>query len=129
MTTMLRERATDLVRVASVWTRNRAAGERVAYRLNAGAVNIDNVFINLFQLPLPHHGWGSSGVGGRLGGAEGNRKYCHTKAVVSEKAAASTEIHWYPASNAKASIQGVSHGSRPPEIGDAGLGFHQSADL
>jgi acyl-CoA reductase-like NAD-dependent aldehyde dehydrogenase len=90
---------------ASVWTRNRELGELVALKLNVGAVNINNVFINLFQLPLPHHGWGSSGIGGRLGGAEGIRKYCRTKAVVAEKAAAKTEIHWYPASNAKATIQ------------------------
>ena len=90
---------------ASVWTRDRAKGEELAYALNAGAVNINNVFINLFNLPLPHHGWGSSGIGGRLGGAEGIRKYCREKAVVAEKAAAKTEIHWYPASNAKAAIQ------------------------
>jgi acyl-CoA reductase-like NAD-dependent aldehyde dehydrogenase len=90
---------------ASVWTKDRARGEKIAYALDAGAVNINNVFINLFQLPLPHHGWGESGIGGRLGGAEGIRKYCKVKAVVSEKAAAKTEIHWYPASNAKAAIQ------------------------
>jgi acyl-CoA reductase-like NAD-dependent aldehyde dehydrogenase len=90
---------------ASVWTRDRTKGEQIAYELNAGAVNINNVFINLFNLPLPHHGWGSSGIGGRQGGAEGIRKYCREKAVVAEKAAAKTEIHWYPASNAKAAIQ------------------------
>jgi acyl-CoA reductase-like NAD-dependent aldehyde dehydrogenase len=90
---------------ASVWTRDRAEGERIAYELEAGAVNINNVFINLFQLPLPHHGWGDSGIGGRLGGAEGIRKYCKVKAVVSEKAAAKSEIHWYPATPAKAALQ------------------------
>jgi acyl-CoA reductase-like NAD-dependent aldehyde dehydrogenase len=90
---------------ASVWTRDRAKGERLAYELEAGAVNINNVFINLFQLPLPHHGWHDSGIGGRLGGAHGIRKYCRVKAVVAEKAAAKTEIHWYPATPAKTAIQ------------------------
>jgi acyl-CoA reductase-like NAD-dependent aldehyde dehydrogenase len=90
---------------ASVWTRDRAKGERLAHELEAGAVNINNVFINLFQLPLPHHGWRDSGIGGRLGGAEGIRKYCKVKAVVAEKAAAKSEIHWYPATPAKAAIQ------------------------
>jgi acyl-CoA reductase-like NAD-dependent aldehyde dehydrogenase len=90
---------------ASVWTKDRAKGERLAYELDAGAVNINNVFINLFQLPLPHHGWRESGIGGRLGGAEGIRKYCQTKAVVSEKAAPKSEVHWYPASPLKAKIQ------------------------
>jgi acyl-CoA reductase-like NAD-dependent aldehyde dehydrogenase len=89
---------------ASVWTKDRARGEQVAYALEAGAVNINNVFMNLFQLPLPHHGWGESGIGGRLGGADGIRKYCKVKAVVAEKAAARTEVHWYPASNVKAAI-------------------------
>jgi acyl-CoA reductase-like NAD-dependent aldehyde dehydrogenase len=90
---------------ASVWTRDRATGERVALALNAGAVNINNVFINLFQLPLVQGGWGDSGLGGRLGGAAGIRKYCREKAVVAERAAAKTEIHWYPASGLKAAVQ------------------------
>jgi len=88
----------------SVWTRDRARGERIAARLDVGAVNINNVFINLFQLALPQGGWGESGLGGRLGGPLGLRKYCKEKAVVSERAAARTEVHWYPASPLKARI-------------------------
>ena len=93
---------------ASVWTRDRAAGEQVVYELKAGAVNINNVFINLFQLPLVQGGWGESGIGGRLGGAEGIRKYTREKAVVAEKVAAKTEVNWYPATPAKAAIQAKS---------------------
>jgi len=88
----------------SVWTRDRARGERVAGRLQVGGVNINNVFINLFQLPLPQGGWGESGLGARLGGPNGLRKYCKQQAVVSERAAAKTEVHWYPASGLKAAI-------------------------
>jgi acyl-CoA reductase-like NAD-dependent aldehyde dehydrogenase len=90
---------------ASVWTRDRAQGERIAGQLDVGAVNINNVFINLFQMPLPQGGWGDSGLGGRLGGSSGIRKYCREKAVVSERVAAKTEVHWYPASNLKAAVQ------------------------
>jgi acyl-CoA reductase-like NAD-dependent aldehyde dehydrogenase len=90
---------------ASVWTRSRERGERVAHDLEAGAVNINNVFINLFNLPLPMGGWGDSGMGGRLGGAEGIRKYCREKAIVRERFAPKSEVNWYPASKVKAAIQ------------------------
>jgi acyl-CoA reductase-like NAD-dependent aldehyde dehydrogenase len=101
---------------ASVWTKDRAQGERLADELNAGAVNINNVFINLFQLGLPQGGWGDSGVGGRLGGAMGARKYCKEKAVVSERVSAKSEVHWYPATPRKLAVQ--AKGARFMAAGD-----------
>ncbi|WP_026910552.1 aldehyde dehydrogenase family protein [Patulibacter minatonensis] len=91
---------------ASVWTTDRARGERVASALNAGGVNINDMYINMFQMPLPQGGWGASGIGGRLGGAAGIRKFCRERAVVRARVAPKTEIQWYPASNRSAGIQG-----------------------
>ncbi|GAA0612656.1 aldehyde dehydrogenase family protein [Sporichthya brevicatena] len=81
---------------ASVWTKDRVRGDRVARRLEAGAVNINNVMISTFQLPLPMSGWKTSGVGSRSGGAAGMLKYCRQKSVVSEKVHLKAEPHWYP---------------------------------
>ncbi|WP_261567232.1 aldehyde dehydrogenase family protein [Frankia gtarii] len=81
---------------ASVWTRDRKRADRVARRIEAGAVNINNVMISTFQLPLPMSGWKTSGLGSRSGGANGVLKYCRQQSIVSERIRLRTELHWYP---------------------------------
>lgn len=88
----------------SVWTTSTQRAARVGRRLESGAVNINNVMANAFQFPLPMGGWKESGLGHRLGGAGGIRKYCREQAVVSEKLALPTEPYWYPHSPAKGRI-------------------------
>lgn len=83
---------------ASVWTADSKRGERVAARLDVGAVNVNSVLMNLFQLGLPQGGWKDSGMGGRLGGPAGIHKYCREKAVLTERAPATGAMFWYPAS-------------------------------
>jgi len=90
---------------ASVWTRDRSKGERLAERLNAGAVNVNNALMHLFQLVLPQSGWGESGLGGRLGGPDGIRKYCRKKSVVIERMTPRSDLHWYPATSFKTNVQ------------------------
>jgi betaine-aldehyde dehydrogenase len=70
---------------ASVWTGDRETGERIARRLDAGAVNLDGVMTNLFTVPVPVSGWKQSGLGARMGGAYGIRKYCRTQAITSDR--------------------------------------------
>lgn len=89
---------------ASVWTTNKRRGERVAKRIEAGGVNVNNAMMHVFQFPLPMGGWKQSGLGHRMGGADGIRKYCRAQAVVSEKVILPTEAHWYPYSPSKARI-------------------------
>jgi acyl-CoA reductase-like NAD-dependent aldehyde dehydrogenase len=82
---------------ASVWTGDKARGERVARQLNTGAVNINDVFSNLFNPAMPMGGWGLSGVGARWGGASGLRKYCRAQAMTKPKLPTmSKELFWYP---------------------------------
>ncbi|MFD5176099.1 aldehyde dehydrogenase family protein [Nocardia sp. NPDC058379] len=82
---------------ASVWTGDKARGERVARQLNAGAVNINDVFSNLFNPAMPMGGWGLSGVGARWGGAAGLRKYCRAQAMTKPKLPTmGKELFWYP---------------------------------
>jgi hypothetical protein len=49
-------------------------------------------------------GWKESGLGHRMGGPYGIRKYCRQQAVVSEKVNLKTEMHWYPYTRRKAAL-------------------------
>ena len=81
---------------ASVWTRDRARGEQIARRLEAGAVNVNDMFANVFAAPIPQGGWKNSGVGARLGGAHGIRKYCRPQAITATRLTPRSELLWYP---------------------------------
>ncbi|HEX9834958.1 MAG TPA: aldehyde dehydrogenase family protein, partial [Mycobacterium sp.] len=95
---------TDYGLGGSVWTTSRERGERVGARIEAGGVNINNAMMHVFQFPLPMGGWKDSGMGHRMGGADGVRKYCRQQAVVSEKVDLRSETHWYPYSKRKAKV-------------------------
>ncbi len=87
---------------ASVWTGDKARGERVARQLNAGAVNINDVFANMFSFALPMGGWQQSGVGARWGGADGVRKYCRKQAItVPILPTQEKELMWFPYNTTK----------------------------
>lgn len=82
---------------ATVWTRDEARGARIARHLEVGAVNINDAYVNLFCFGLPHGGWKSSGIGARLGGAAGMRKYCRQQAVTMPRILlAKAEVMWFP---------------------------------
>ncbi|MBF6215707.1 aldehyde dehydrogenase family protein [Nocardia puris] len=90
---------------ATVWTRDHARAQRIAKRLDAGAVNINDVFSNLFATALPHSGWKASGIGARLGGAYGLHKYCQVQAVTEPRIPVLTrELTWYPYTSRRAAI-------------------------
>jgi acyl-CoA reductase-like NAD-dependent aldehyde dehydrogenase len=82
---------------ASVWTRDLKRGERVARRLEAGAVNINDVMANAFCVAVPMGGWKQSGLGTRFGGRAGILKYCRQQAITSPRIPTpSSEVMWYP---------------------------------
>ncbi|SUD49288.1 Putative succinate-semialdehyde dehydrogenase [NADP(+)] 2 [Nocardia otitidiscaviarum] len=90
---------------ATVWTGDRRRGERVARRLEVGAVNIDDAFANLMSFALPMGGWKDSGIGARWGGAAGIRKYCRQQAItVPRGPALPREPLWYPASRLRSRL-------------------------
>ncbi|MCU1644273.1 MAG: aldA [Nocardia sp.] len=87
---------------ASVWSGDKDRAERIARQLNAGAVNINDVFSNMFSFALPMGGWGLSGVGARWGGANGVRKYCRQQAITKPILPTQTkELLWFPYSPTK----------------------------
>lgn len=92
---------------ATIWTRDGARAQRIARRLDAGAVNINDVFSNLFATTLPHNGWKASGIGSRLGGAYGLHKYCRVQAVTEPRLPVlKRELTWYPYSSRRTAIAG-----------------------
>ncbi|GAA0630679.1 aldehyde dehydrogenase family protein [Sporichthya brevicatena] len=90
---------------ASVFSSNPDRAQRVADQLQAGAVNMNNVLSNLFQLTLPMGGWKESGIGTRLGGANAVLKFCRPQAQISERVALKSEVYWFPISKRKATMQ------------------------
>ncbi|WP_255485842.1 aldehyde dehydrogenase family protein [Mycobacteroides sp. LB1] len=87
---------------ASVWTRDSAQGQRVARRLDAGAVNINDAVANLFSFALPMGGWKQSGIGSRWGGNAGVRKYCRQTAITEPRLPpVINEPMWFPYSKAR----------------------------
>lgn len=81
---------------ATVWTRDAARGLQIARRLEAGSVNVNDTFANLFTLPVPHSGWKQSGIGARLGGANGVRKYCRAQSITQARVTPRSELLWFP---------------------------------
>jgi acyl-CoA reductase-like NAD-dependent aldehyde dehydrogenase len=87
---------------ASVWTRDKERGERVARQLEVGAVNINDALVNGNNLAIPMPGWKNSGIGSRHGGADGLLKYCRQQAItVSRMKPQAKELNWYPYSRGK----------------------------
>jgi acyl-CoA reductase-like NAD-dependent aldehyde dehydrogenase len=89
---------------ASVWTRDRDHGERIARRLEVGAVNVNDMFTNVLTFPVPQGGWKESGVGARLGGAHGVRKYCRPQAITATRLTPRSELLWYPYTGRKGKL-------------------------
>jgi acyl-CoA reductase-like NAD-dependent aldehyde dehydrogenase len=89
---------------ASVWTGDRARGEQIARHLEVGAVNVNDMFTNVLTFPVPQSGWKESGVGARLGGAHGIRKYCRPQAITATRLTPKSELLWYPYAASKAGL-------------------------
>jgi acyl-CoA reductase-like NAD-dependent aldehyde dehydrogenase len=80
---------------ASVYTKSMASGERIARRLQAGAVTINDSQVNYTVFDAPMGGWKSSGIGVRHGPA-GIRKYCHTQSILFTPFAPKKDVHMFP---------------------------------
>jgi acyl-CoA reductase-like NAD-dependent aldehyde dehydrogenase len=80
---------------ASVWTRDVAKGEKLARRIEAGVVTVNDAQVNYVALELPMGGWKSSGVGTRHG-PDGIRKYTKNQALVVTRLAPKRDLHMLP---------------------------------
>ena len=88
---------------SSVFTRDRARGERLARRIEAGSACVNDALSNYLELRAPFAGWKDSGLGGRHG-AEGIRKYCKTQSVLVTRFAVKQDPMRYPRTPAKTKL-------------------------
>jgi betaine-aldehyde dehydrogenase len=73
----------------------KARAERVARRVECGAVNVNDVLINYFAAGVPMGGWKQSGIGYRHG-EPGIKKFCRSESVVITRFGGKREPTWYP---------------------------------
>lgn len=80
---------------ASVWTRDVARGERVARRLRAGGVSVNDTLTHYAVPGLPMGGVGDSGFGVRHG-ADGLREMTRARSILTHRWGARREFVWFP---------------------------------
>jgi betaine-aldehyde dehydrogenase len=69
--------------------------ERIARRIEAGAVNVNDVIVNYVLMDVPMGGWKESGIGFRHG-EYGIKKYCRPESVIVARFGGKREPTWYP---------------------------------
>lgn len=79
---------------ASVWTRDRARGERVASRLEAGAVMLNDMVSSFGISEAPHGGVKASGIG-RTHGRIGLEEMVRPKYVATDLFPGMKKVWWY----------------------------------
>jgi acyl-CoA reductase-like NAD-dependent aldehyde dehydrogenase len=81
---------------ASVWTKDKARGERVARQILSGSVCINDSSITYGALEVPFGGLKESGVGSVNGGNHGLRAYSHALPIITDRFGQKEEAVWYP---------------------------------
>ena len=74
-------------------SKNRA--EKLARRIEAGSVNVNDVITNMLAMGVPMGGWKQSGIGFRHGDY-GIKKYCRPESIVVTRFSGKNEPSWYP---------------------------------
>jgi succinate-semialdehyde dehydrogenase / glutarate-semialdehyde dehydrogenase len=80
---------------ASVFTHDRARGERLAEKIEAGMTCVNDVLAGFGVTDAPSGGLKTSGIGKRHG-PEGIRRFCHQQAIVSDRFGMKREPFWFP---------------------------------
>ena len=84
----------------SVFTRDRNRGRLVAEKIQAGSVCINDSLVNFIIPDAPMGGIKESGIG-RRHGAEGIRKFCRQKTIVTDRLGLKSEFSWFPLTKRK----------------------------
>ena len=84
----------------SVFTRDRELAWRMAEKIEAGSVCINDALVNFVIPDAPMGGTKESGLG-RRHGAEGIRRYCRQKTIVADRLGLKKEFSWFPVTKRK----------------------------
>jgi acyl-CoA reductase-like NAD-dependent aldehyde dehydrogenase len=74
--------------------------EKIARRIEAGSVNVNDVITNMAAMGVPMGGWKQSGIGFRHG-EYGIKKYCRAESIVVTRFGGKREPNWYPYTKAR----------------------------
>jgi acyl-CoA reductase-like NAD-dependent aldehyde dehydrogenase len=74
--------------------------EKIARRIEAGSVNVNDVIVNMAAMGVPMGGWKQSGIGFRHG-EYGIKKYCRAESIVVTRFGGKREPNWYPYTKAR----------------------------
>jgi acyl-CoA reductase-like NAD-dependent aldehyde dehydrogenase len=86
---------------ASVFAKTARKGEEIARRIDAGAVNVNDVLTNYLCLSVPMGGWKQSGIGFRHG-SYGIRKFVRPESIVSPRMKqGKADPLWFPYTKSK----------------------------
>jgi len=80
---------------ASVFAGDKAEGERIAARVDAGITCVNDVIAGFGVTDAPSGGLKESGIGKRHG-IEGIRRFCHQKVIVTDRFGLKNELFWFP---------------------------------
>lgn len=80
---------------SSVWTLDLAKADRVARRIDAGNVCINDVMVTEGNSALPFGGVKQSGIG-RYKSRVGVHNFCNIKSIMVDTGTKPSEAHWYP---------------------------------
>ena len=83
----------------------KSRAEQVARRIEAGAVNVNDVLVHYLAMDVPMGGWKESGVGFRHG-EYGIKKYTRPESIVVSRLAGKREPTWYPYTNSRRGLVG-----------------------
>jgi acyl-CoA reductase-like NAD-dependent aldehyde dehydrogenase len=86
---------------ASVFTRDAVTAKRMVEEMQSGSVCVNDSLVPFIVADAPMGGRKESGFGYRHG-AEGIRKFCHQKTVVTDRFGLKEEFPWYPTTAKKA---------------------------
>ena len=79
--------------------------EKIARRVECGAVNVNDVLVNYIATDIPMGGWKQSGIGYRHG-EPGIKKYCRTESVVITRFGGKREPNWFPVPKGRVAVGG-----------------------
>ena len=86
---------------AAVFSRNATLSQRLAEELQSGSVAVNDALVPVIVTDAPMSGRKDSGFGLRHG-AEGIRKFCYQKTIVTDRFGMKEEFPWYPSTEKKA---------------------------